>query len=143
MRKDLHNNIHPKRGLSPVVAGTDNTPYVSQIIDTAGYESVEFVLMIGANTDADATFTVLFEDGDNASLNDNAAVADEFLLGTEAQASFQFDDDNECRKIGYLGVKRYCRVTVTPANNGAGNIYMSGVWLLGHPKTAPTSNPPA
>lgn len=143
MRKDLHNNIYPKRGLSPVAAGTDNTPYVSQIIDTAGYESVEFVLMIGTNTDADATFTVLFEDGDVSTLTDNAAVADDYLLGTETLASFTFADDNECRKIGYLGTKRYCRVTVTPANNGAGNIFMAGVWLLGHPKNAPTVNPPA
>ena len=34
--RDLHNNIYPKRGLSPVAAGTDNTPYVSEIIDTLG-----------------------------------------------------------------------------------------------------------
>jgi len=141
--KDLHNNIDVKRGLSPVVAGTDNTPYVSEIVDTAGFEAVEFVLQIGANTDADATFTVLFEDGDVSNLSDHAAVDDAFLIGTEALASFTYADDNECRKIGYKGNKRYCRVTVTPANNGAGNIYMAGVWLLGHPRSAPTANPPA
>ena len=141
--RDLMNNIDVKRGLSPVAAGTDNTAYVSEIVDTANYESVTFVLQIGANTDADATFTVLFEDGDNASLTDNAAVSDTFLIGTEALASFTFADDNECRKIGYKGIKRYCRVTVTPANNGAGNIYMAGVWILGHPRSAPTANPPA
>jgi hypothetical protein len=141
--KDIHNNLAVKRGLSPVAAGTDNTPYVSEIVDTAGYEAVEFVLQIGTNTDADATFTVLFEDGDAANLSDHAAVDDAFLLGTEALASFQFDDDNKCRKIGYKGNKRYCRVTVTPANNGAGNIYMAAVWLLGHPRSAPTANPPA
>lgn len=141
--RDLHNFIDAKRGLSPVVAGTDNTAYVSQIVDTSGAESVEFIILIGANTDADATFTVLVEDGDNSSLTDNAAVADTFLLGTEALASFQYDDDNEVRKIGYVGGKRYVRVTVTPANNGAGNIYMAGVWLLGHRRHAPSANPPA
>ncbi|PWB94667.1 hypothetical protein [Methylosinus sporium] len=141
--KDLHNNIHVARGLSPVAAGTDNTAYVSQIIDTAGYEAVEFLIAIGANTDADATFTVLFEDGNAANLSDAAAVDDKFLLGTEALASFQFDDDNEVRKIGYVGPKRYCRVTITPAGNGAGNIFIAGLWLLGHPRSAPTSNPPA
>ena len=141
--KDIHNNIDVKRGISPVAAGTDNTPYVSQIVDTAGYEAVEFLLQIGANTDADATFTVLVEDGDAANLADAAAVSDTFLLGTEAQASFRFDDDNECRKIGYVGIKRYVRVTVTPANNGAGDIFMAGMWLLSHPRSAPTANPPA
>ena len=137
--KDLHNNIHVKRGLSPVAAGTDNTALVSQVCDRQGYEAVEFLISIGANTDADVTFTVLFEDSD-----DNityAAVTDANLLGTEVLAGFQFDDDNEVRKIGYTGGKRYQRVTITPANNAAGNIFISGVWLLGHPWIAPP-NPP-
>lgn len=141
--RDLHNVIDVKRGLSPVAAGTDNTAYVSQIVDTAGYESVEFIINNGADTDADATFTVLFEDGDAANLSDNAAVADTFLVGTEADASFDFSDDNKVFKIGYSGGKRYCRVTITPANNAAGNIFISGVWLLGNPRHAPTANPPA
>ena len=51
--RDLHNNVYPKRALSPVVAGTDNTPYVSQILDLQGYEAAELLIMIGANTDAD------------------------------------------------------------------------------------------
>lgn len=143
MRSDLHNNIYPKRGLSPVAAGTDNTAYVSQIVDTAGFDSVEFVILIGANTDVNATFAVLFEDGDDSGLSDYAAVDDAYLLGTEALAGFQYDDDNEVRKIGYIGTKRYCRVTITPSGNDAGNIFIAGVWLLGHPRTAPTANPPA
>lgn len=99
--RDLHNSIYPKRGLSPKAATTDNTAYVSEIVDTLGFESVEWITLIGANTDADATFVTLFEDGDNAALSDNAAVADGYLLGTEALAGFTFGDDNELRKIGY------------------------------------------
>jgi len=138
--RDLMNNIHTSRGLSPVVAGTDNTAYVSTAADLKGFGSCVFALMIGANTDADATFTVLFEDSaDNVTY---AAVDDAYLNGTEVLASFQFDDDNETRKIGYTGTKRYVRVTVTPAGNGAGNIYMAGIWILGHPERAPTANPP-
>lgn len=127
--RDLHNNIKVSRGLSPVAAGTDNTAYVSQIVDTANFDATEFLILIGANTDADATFTVLVEDGDNASLTDNAAVVDAYLLGTEVGASFDFSDDNETRKIGYIGPKRYVRVTITPANNAAGDIFIAGCWL--------------
>jgi hypothetical protein len=141
--RDLHNNIAPKRGISPAAAGTDNTAYVSQIVDTAGYESVEFLILTGANTDANATFTVLVEDGDNSGLSDNAAVDDKFLLGTEALASFTYADDNKVFKIGYVGPKRYVRVTITPAGNDSGNIYIAGVWVLGNPRSAPTANPPA
>lgn len=141
--KDLHNSIHVARGLSPVAAVNNaDTAYVSQIVDTAGYESVEFVILVGANTDANATFAVLFEDGDASNLSDNAPVADTFLLGTEAQASFTAaSDDNEVRKIGYVGNKRYCRVTITPSGNNSGDAFVAGVWILGHPRSAPTTNP--
>ncbi len=128
--RDMHNCIKVSRGLSPVAALTNaNTAFVSQIIDTANFDSTEFLILIGANTDADATFTVLVEDGDASDLSDAAAVADAYLLGTEAGASYDFSDDNETRKIGYIGPKRYVRVTITPANNGAGDAFVAGCWL--------------
>lgn len=139
--RDLHNNIAPKRAISPVSVA-DTTAQVSQIIDTKGYESLEFVIATGSIADADATFTVLVEDGNESNLSDAAAVADTFLLGTEALAGFQFDDDNECRKIGYIGGKRYVRLTITPVNNASAAL-ISAVALLGNPRSAPTANPPA
>ena len=139
--KDLHNNIDVKRAISPV-SEAGNTALVSQILDTRGYESVELVIATGSIADADATFTVLIEDGDNGALSDAAAVADTFLLGTEAQAGFAFDDDNECRKIGYVGGKRYLRATITPANNASAAL-ISAVWVLSNARTAPSANPPA
>lgn len=140
--RDITNNLDLKRGLSPVAAVTDNTPFVSQILDTKGLKGAMFAIIIGANTDTDATFAVLVEDGDAANLSDNQAVADEFLNGTEALAGFQFDDDNECRKIGYHGPKRYVRVTITPSGNNSGNIFLAGVWVT-EPLDKPTTNPPA
>jgi hypothetical protein len=139
--KDLHNNIDIKRAISPVSV-SDNTAQVSQILDTRGYESIELVIATGSIADADATFSVLIEDGDSSTLTDAAAVSDTFLLGTEALAGFQFDDDNECRKIGYVGGKRYVRATITPASNASAALF-SAVWVLGHARTAPSSNPPA
>lgn len=135
--RDLSSFITPSRGISPVAAGTDNTAMVSQILDTYDHDSATFIGMIGANTDADATFTVLVEEGDVSNLSDATAVADADLIGTEAGASFLFSDDNKVLKIGYKGTKRYVRVTVTPANNGAGNIFFAGVWIQGHPRTLP------
>ncbi len=140
--RDLANRLDLKRGLSPVAAGTDNTAYVSQIFDTKNFKSCMFAILIGANTDADATFAVLVEDGNQSNLSDNAAVADEYLNGTEALAGFQFDDDNEVRKIGYTGPKRYVRVTITPTGNNSGNIFIAGVWI-GEPNRIPAANPPA
>lgn len=137
--KDLHNKLHFVPLITPVAARTDNTAIVSAIIDRKGFESLELVIVTGANTDANATFAVLVEDGDNSALSDNAAVADTQLLGTEAVAGFTFADDGECRKIGYAGDKRYVRVTVTPTGNDSGNIFLAGVAVLGNAGSSPTA----
>jgi hypothetical protein len=135
--RDMHNNIDVRRAISPVVA-TDDTALVSEIIDTVGYGSLEFLIAAGTLADTDATFTVLVEDGDNSSLTDNAAVADSGLLGTEAGASFQYDDDDGVFKIGYRGNKRYARLTITPANN-TGNAPIAALAVLGSPNVAPVA----
>src|SRR3954454_3119418 len=141
--RDLHNNIHVVPLFAPIAAQNNNdTARVSAIIDTLLYGSCELVLINGTNTDTNATFAVLVEDGDNSGLSDNAAVDDAELLGPEALAGFPFADDVECRKIGYVGHKRYVRVTVTPTGNNSGDWFMAGVAFLGHPRAAPTANPP-
>lgn len=135
--KDLHNNIKVSRAISPVSV-SDNTAQVSQIIDTRGFGSLEFLINIGSVADADATFTALVEDGDSATLADAAAVVDAQLLGTEALASFQYDSDNTVRKIGYVGNKRYVRLTITPASNASAALF-SAVAVQGHPAVAPVA----
>ena len=136
--QDLHNNIKVTRAISPAAATTDDTAWVSQIIDVRGYDSLEFAINIGALADADATFAVLVEDGDDSGLSDAAAVADTALLGTEALAGFTFADDNETRRIGYIGNKRYVRLTITPTNN-SGNAFVSALAIQGHPHQAPVA----
>ena len=139
--RDLHNNIAPKRVISPVSVA-DTTALVGQIIDRQGFESLEYIIAIGSVADADATFAVLLEEGDNSALSDAAAVADADLLGTEVLAGFQFDDDNEVRKLGYKGNKRYTRLTITPVANASAAL-IAAVAVLCHPFSAPTANPPA
>ena len=138
--EDLHNNVTPRRVISPVSVA-DNTAQVGQIIDRQGYNSLEYVIATGSRADADATFTVLLEEGDVSNLSDAAAVADADLLGTEALAGFVFSDDNKCFKLGYKGYKRYTRMTITPANNASAAV-LSVVAVLGDPHSAPTANPP-
>jgi hypothetical protein len=72
--KDLFNSINPKRVLSPSAGPTDNTAQVGQIIDRQGFESVTYVIATGSLADADATFTVLLEEGDAANMSDAATV---------------------------------------------------------------------
>ena len=136
---DLFNNISIARALSPASVA-DDTAQVSQIIDRRGYGSLTFAIATGSLADSNATFAVLVEHGDAANLSDAAAVPDADLLGTEALAGFAFDDDDETRKIGYRGAKRYVRLTITPSGNGSAAL-LAAVAVLGHAQAAPTANP--
>jgi hypothetical protein len=140
MLRDQLSNIHPIRAISPVSVA-DNTALVSEIIDTRGYGACTFVILTGSLADVDATFAVTVDHGDAANLSDAAAVPAAQLVGTAALANFQFDDDNETRKIGYVGSRRYVRLTVTPSGN-SGAALVAAVAVLGHPDLAPTPNPP-
>lgn len=139
--RDLMNNIHPRPCIAPAVVA-DNTAQVGAIIDRAGFDSLTYVINTGTLADTDATFAVLLEEGNQANMSDAAAVADLDLLGTEALAGFTFAADGATRKLGYNGNKRYTRLTVTPSGNAA-NAPISAIAILGHPFSAPTSNPPA
>ena len=134
------NNIDVKRVISPVSV-SDTTAQVGQVIDGQGFGSVTYLIATGSIADADATFTVLLEECDTSG-GTYTAVADADLLGTEALAAFQFDDDNECRKLGYIGTKRYTRMTITPVSNASAAV-LAAVCVLGSPFVAPTANPPA
>lgn len=129
--RDLANHLSFKRAISPQAARTDNTPIVSQIIDLAGFEKMCFAINIGENTDTNATFAVLVEHGDAANLSDAAVVPASQLTGTVADAAFTAaDDDNSTRKIGYVGPKRYVRLTITPSGNDSGNIFVTALAAL-------------
>jgi hypothetical protein len=141
--RDITSNFLVKRAISPVSV-SDNTAQVSQIIDRQGFDSLMFAIAIGSVADADVTFTTLLEESDNSDLSSGNAVADADMTsqtyGTapETAASFQFDDDNEVRKIGYLGNKRYVRLTITPANNASAAL-LAAVAILGHAGQKPVT----
>lgn len=138
--RDLASKIDLKRALSPVSV-SDNTVQTTEILDLQGAMSATLALALGSIADADTTFTIVFYEGAASNMSDETAVADKDLIGTEALAAFQFDDDNECRKIGYVGSKRYVRAKITPANNASAAL-LSGVWIT-EVALAPAVNPPA
>ncbi len=138
--RDLFNNINPIQCISPVVIAND-TPSVGSIIDRQGFDSLTYVIATGTLADVDATFAILLEESDDSGMSGASAVADSDLLGTEALAGFTFGDDGETRKLGYLGDKRYTRLTLTPTNN-SGSAPVAVVAILAWPSVAATDNPP-
>lgn len=136
--RDLASHLAVRRAIAPAAAITDNTPLVSAIVDRAGFESLVFAISLGQLADADATFAVTLDVGDQANLSDAAAPAATHLTGTLAAASFTFADDNATRKIGYVGAKRYARLTITPSNN-TGGAFISAVAILGDARHSPAA----
>jgi hypothetical protein len=140
--RDLMNNIDVKVAISPLATAlADNTPSVSTILDLLGCNSATLVIAAGNLVDADATFAVTMDEGNVANLSDAAPVAASQLVGSLALASFTFNEDNKCRKIGYAGSKRYIRATITPSNN-TGAAPLSALWVRAALGTMPATNPP-
>lgn len=134
--RDLANSLTVRRAISPAAAVTDNTPLVSQIVDLAGFSKALFAIAIGNLADADATFAVTVDHGDVANLSDAAAVPAAKLTGTLVAASFASNHDDQVREIGYVGGKRYVRLTITPSNN-TGAAFVSAVAILSGSRYGP------
>jgi hypothetical protein len=139
--RDIANNVNIRPAFYPVAAVVDNTVQTSTILDTYGYGAAMLGLVTGTLTDADATFTVALSESNDSGMAGSNTVAAADMTGTPTLASFDFSADNVCRKIGYIGNKRYVQATITPANN-TGNLFVAGMWVLGKPVHAPTANPP-
>lgn len=139
--RDMAHNVQVKRIISPASVA-DDTAQAGQIIDRLGYDSLTYIISTGDIADANATFAVLLEESDAANMAGANAVDDADMISQtagaapEAAAGFQFDDDNEIRKLGYIGHKRYTRLTVTPSGNASAAL-ISAVAVLGHPHVAP------
>lgn len=115
--RDLKNNII----VNPVLHAdpADNTAAVGTIQDHRGSKSHTYVLHAGSLVDADMTLTALLEESDDAAMAGAVAVDDAYMLGTEAGASFIFSGDNTVKTLGYIGYKRYTRLTLTPGGNAS------------------------
>jgi hypothetical protein len=141
--RDLANSIEVRAVVPPVVVSND-TAQVGAVIDRLGYDSLTYVIATGTLADADATFEVLLEESDAsgsgfAQVDAADMLADENPVALNDPAlTLTFADDGETRKLGYVGNKRYTRLTLTPSGN-SGSAPIAAVAILGHPASAPVA----
>jgi hypothetical protein len=128
--KDLTSSLSVKDAFSAAVSS--NTTTSGAIVDRRGFRGVTFTVHAAAFTDG--SYVPVIQDGDAADLSDAAAVADTYLIGTEAGAAV--DADNEVRTIGYTGKKRYVRLQLVSSGTTSGAT-ISGLCLLSHPESGP------
>lgn len=115
--KDIHSDSKGKIGLAQTTIAT-NTATNSAIIDMLGYEALEFFVSSGTVTDG--VYALSLVHGDVANLSDGAAVPEEYILGA---SNFVLTDDNVCKRVGYIGHKRYCRLVITSTGVTTGGAF--------------------
>lgn len=143
MKRDLHNNVKVLRAISPVAIGTTGTGKTSTIIDTLGYEGLEFVIDYGTVTATSAVYTVLLTECATTG-GSFTSVADADMLGTESSAGLAAASTrtsgttkNVSKKLGYVGDTRYVKIKVSSTVTATTPIAVTA--LLHHPRTAPVS----
>lgn len=143
MQHDIHNNFEVRRMISPVRQTNSDTAVVSQIIDCANRNSIEIVIATGNLTDANATFAATLEESNDSGMSGaNAVAAGDIVGAASVAAGLSFTataDDNAIKRIGYIGSKRYLRLTITPTGNDSGNLDVGAVAILGNGRKQPLS----
>ena len=141
--RDMHNDIKVLRAISPVALGTTGTGKTSVIIDRQGYDSLEFVIGVGAVTATNATVTPTVKECSTTN-GSFTSVADADLLGTEALATLGVAatrtsgvSKNVSKKIGYRGSKRYVEIQLV--NTVSAGIIAHADAILGNPMVAPVA----
>lgn len=117
---DIHNELTQTTSMGPVAIVSDTTT-AGAIIDTQGFAALEYVIASGVITDG--AYAILVEDGNDSGLSDAAAVSDTFLTNTEASAGFALTDDNTVKSIGYVGHKRYVRLSIVSTATSSGGLF--------------------
>lgn len=135
--RDLLNNVKvTKAKATGQVTATGNGGVV---IDTQGFGSVMFAILISAVAAADADNKLVFgiEEGDLSDGSDLTAVTDtDRILGSAVIDNTA--DDEKTLKIGLaIGTKRYVRLAYT--ETGTFDATFSAIAILGHPMHAPVA----
>jgi len=133
MTKDLHNNIDERGALNIQAISTDTTTN-GVIIDTAGYESIEFIIHTGTITDG--TYTPLLQEDTAAGFGTATTVASDNTLGS--LTALTAASDNVTLRVGCVPTKRYVRLSIVSASTTTGGT-LGAVAVLGHPHNAPVA----
>lgn len=131
---DLHHNIKTVISLAAQTINS-NTTTVGAIIDTAGFESVEFSVQVGTITDG--AYALVLEQGDDSGLSDAAAVPSDEVLGD--LTGFVAADDDSVKRVGSIGKKRYQRLSIVSTGVTTGAAGVAAQAILGHAHSNPVA----
>lgn len=138
MRYDQSEVLDVQPSIEPQDLASDTTVN-GAAVDLKGFAAATVVVDVGTWTDGDHTFEVQHANDDGTgSAGTFEAVSDDDLKGTEPVVDGA-DDDEQQYKVGYTGVRRHLRVSVTSASTTSGLADAVAYVVLGKPANAPVS----
>lgn len=130
---DLHSNVLGEIALA-VQDITSDTTTVGAIIDTKGFESIEFFVTSGTITDG--AYALVLEEGDDPALADATVVPVDNILGS--LTGFIAANDDTVLRVGSIGKKQFQRLSLASTGVTAGGTNFTALAVKGNPKSAPT-----
>ncbi len=133
MERDITSELSPDNALD-LAAITSDTTTPGEIIDSKGFEGLDFNIRSGTITDG--AYTTTMEDGDESNLSDAAPVDSDLIIGT--LPAFADSEDNVTKHVGYVGKKRFARINIVSTGTTSGGFFAATA-VKGKPRSAPTS----
>ncbi|MCW8930891.1 MAG: hypothetical protein OQL19_11705 [Gammaproteobacteria bacterium] len=136
--RDLHSTISTAIALANQTIST-NTTTAGAIIDTQGFEGLEFIVSTGTITDGSYAFKV--ETGNDSGLSDAVditASTTQVVIGNK-DALVAADDDTT-RRLGVVEFDRYVRISLVSTGVTTGGTNFSAVAVKAFAKSVPTDN---
>ena len=142
--RDVHNNVALQQCLDPVVATADKN---GAGVDLQGYDGCELAALIGQSGDtlsSSAKIDIKIEESDDNSTFSAVTSADDVLGGTpDSSGIFATIDaateDEAVYRIGYVGGKRYARITLDFTGTHSNGTPVAILAVKGRPAMAPAS----
>jgi hypothetical protein len=131
---DIHHQVIQRLALGITEITTDTTT-VGVIIDTAGFTILE--LLVISSILAGGVYTSILEHGDDSGLSDAAAVPVDEVLGSAVFTSSGVDNF-KVKHIGYIGGKRYVRLSIVSVGAISGTL--GALSVLGGSSHQPTAD---
>lgn len=121
--------------LTPRAAIATNTTTVGAVIPLAGFNSATIFISSGVLTDG--AYAVLVEEADTSG-GTYTTVAAADLTVTVGSVAFASTDDGVTKKIGYIGVKPFIRLSLVSTGVTSGGFF-SALAVLGDANIAPVA----
>jgi hypothetical protein len=119
MRTELVYEAEPSFAI-PLTTVSSTSAVTGEIIDLRGFHSLDIVPVTGIVGSTSAAFTFSMAHGDDPALSDGTAVGGTDLARASA-AVLGHTPDATGAPFGYIGSKRFVRVSVVPSNCTTGS----------------------